>query len=271
MSSCYRGQASFLSVMRRSEAFEKLLRRVDPHITREEAFHLWVQRLLDLGQIQPASARQYLTYFSQSLKTPQAALRRALTGRLELFKKHEAKMSRVPEVSAIREAIPRGSVIQSVALALQLASGARWVDLERLQHFHVQLQRRDLRHDQFMVTWVKGKTDLAGMGQSQILPKSGPLSARFLKWFLAQPSIPPTRLVFQALDKQNYNQYLKEKLGVTTKYIRIASLNAVAGLEGEAAAKALGRHVEVLSTRHYTDRGTWGPAQVTARASKCLQ
>ncbi|KAJ9465396.1 hypothetical protein DIPPA_00032 [Diplonema papillatum] len=271
MSACFRGQDSFLSVMRRSEAFELQLRAIEPHITREEAFHLWVQRLVDLGQIQAASARQYLTYYRQSLKTPQSALRRALTNRLELFRKHEAKMRRVPTLRSIKESIPKGSLVQSAALALQLATGARWVDLERLEHFHVQLQRRDLRSDQFMVTWVKGKTDLAGLGQSQVLPVNGSLSARFLKWFRSQPSSSPSHRVFQTLNKEAYNAYLTEQLGVTSKFIRIAALNRVARTSGEESARALGRHVEVLSTRHYTDRGTWGPVHLTAKAARTLQ
>eukprot|EP01064_Diplonema_japonicum_P019846 TRINITY_DN2872_c0_g1_i4.p3 TRINITY_DN2872_c0_g1~~TRINITY_DN2872_c0_g1_i4.p3 ORF type:complete len:141 (+),score=14.38 TRINITY_DN2872_c0_g1_i4:866-1288(+) len=129
MSTAYKGQA-FLSVMRRSEAFREQLQRIQPHLTKEMCFAMWVQRLRDEKRLSPSSALQYMTYFSQAERSPFQLLRRSLSRKLS------DKMARVPTMSAVKEVIPKRGILAG-ALSLQLASVCRWVDLKNLLVKHV--------------------------------------------------------------------------------------------------------------------------------------
>eukprot|EP01061_Rhynchopus_euleeides_P006027 TRINITY_DN15109_c0_g1_i1.p2 TRINITY_DN15109_c0_g1~~TRINITY_DN15109_c0_g1_i1.p2 ORF type:complete len:244 (+),score=40.82 TRINITY_DN15109_c0_g1_i1:1002-1733(+) len=243
---------------------------MDPSLSREECFHLWVQLLLRRQQIQPQSALQYLTYYTQSLRSAHDAMRRASSGQLQVFERHEHKMERVPALETVLEALSKASGTLRAALALQMATGSRWVDLERLRGAHIQLHRADSPPDFFMVTFVRGKTDSRGSGQSLLLPKEGRLSLIFLEWFESQ-RLAEQAPVFGNLTYTAYNEFLKENLCVTTQLIRHSSLNAVAESRGEEAAQALARHRSVQVTRGYLRRGLWEPVKDTALSTPLLQ
>eukprot|EP01064_Diplonema_japonicum_P019849 TRINITY_DN2872_c0_g1_i8.p2 TRINITY_DN2872_c0_g1~~TRINITY_DN2872_c0_g1_i8.p2 ORF type:complete len:167 (+),score=18.29 TRINITY_DN2872_c0_g1_i8:544-1044(+) len=159
MSTAYKGQA-FLSVMRRSEAFREQLQRIQPHLTKEMCFAMWVQRLRDEKRLSPSSALQYMTYFSQAERSPFQLLRRSLSRKLSDHSAHEDKMARVPTMSAVKEVIPKRGILAG-ALSLQLASVCRWVDLKNLLVKHVEQGHHDTPKGSVMLTFVGGKTDLS--------------------------------------------------------------------------------------------------------------
>ncbi|KAJ9459733.1 hypothetical protein DIPPA_11418 [Diplonema papillatum] len=261
---------AFISVIRRAEEFRQLVQRHNPELTREECFLMWLQTLRSSDQISVVSARQYMTYYHMSLKSPFEAYSRALKLKCNRFQQHEAKMAKVPSVRTIAMATLRTEPIFAAALALQLALGARWVDLELLERQHVQLDRLDVPPGTFMVTMVGGKTDPESEGQSLLLPKSGHLSAVFLQWLQSIPAEPTLR-IFEGLTYERYNAFTKTRLGVSTRFVRHAALNSVASILGEQAAKALGRHRTISSSRNYISRAFWGPTQKSLDATRTVQ
>eukprot|EP01059_Diplonema_ambulator_P013244 TRINITY_DN23773_c0_g1_i1.p3 TRINITY_DN23773_c0_g1~~TRINITY_DN23773_c0_g1_i1.p3 ORF type:complete len:126 (+),score=4.95 TRINITY_DN23773_c0_g1_i1:482-859(+) len=124
------------------------------------------------------------------------------------------------------------------------------------------MQRPDLEPGCYIVTFVQGKTDISGAGQSLILQKSGGHAASFVEWFL-NTTRRPHDSVFQGLTNNNYNQYLKSKLQVTTRFVRHSTLDWV--------AQAMGRHRSIQSTRGYTSRATWGPTALTKSVGENLR
>eukprot|EP01059_Diplonema_ambulator_P032895 TRINITY_DN6663_c0_g1_i10.p2 TRINITY_DN6663_c0_g1~~TRINITY_DN6663_c0_g1_i10.p2 ORF type:complete len:265 (+),score=51.02 TRINITY_DN6663_c0_g1_i10:797-1591(+) len=262
MASCYKGQQSFLSVVRRAEDFRRTLQSIDPSLSHEESFLVWIQRLLEQERVAPVSARQYMTYYKMSLITPEKAYRRFLTRATDSYAKHEEKLERAPKIEDVKRAIRKAAPRVAAALSLQLATACRWVDLHLLRRQHV-VERPDFLE----ITFVGGKTDLGNAGQTLTIPATGELTRCFTVWLqtIRQGA------VFAGLQYQVYNAFLAKELGTTSRFVRIAALNAVALNHGETAAQAMGRHKCVESTREYTERRTWGNTLQTQWYSKTIQ
>eukprot|EP01059_Diplonema_ambulator_P031310 TRINITY_DN569_c0_g1_i3.p5 TRINITY_DN569_c0_g1~~TRINITY_DN569_c0_g1_i3.p5 ORF type:complete len:112 (+),score=16.89 TRINITY_DN569_c0_g1_i3:1375-1710(+) len=102
---------------------------------------------------------------------------------------------------------------KSAAMSLQLATGCRYVDLEKLKVQHVELCKKGLPVHQYMVTFVGGKTDLASTGQSVILERLGTHSKNFIRWLKVPGKVSGEKL-FPGLNYVKYNKKVKSCTGL---------------------------------------------------------
>eukprot|EP01060_Flectonema_neradi_P037804 TRINITY_DN7727_c0_g1_i3.p2 TRINITY_DN7727_c0_g1~~TRINITY_DN7727_c0_g1_i3.p2 ORF type:complete len:303 (+),score=16.43 TRINITY_DN7727_c0_g1_i3:460-1368(+) len=253
--------------MSRSRQFWMEARKSQPNLSEEWAFCLWLQSLLDNGKLKPVSASQYITYFFQSRKLCTNLFRRACENAIPTFEAHETKLSQAPTLKEVWETGDLLTGVEAAALNLQAMTAARWVDLRLLQRKHINLHLDD--PDRFMITFVGGKTDRKGEGQSLLLPVSGDRSQRFLQWLRDQPTS-PDHYLFQ-LSYSTYNEAIKKHLGVTSRFIRISSLAEVARRTNHVQAQMTGRHRAPSSTQKYIAREFWVSTQATKEGTSCLQ
>eukprot|EP01059_Diplonema_ambulator_P035064 TRINITY_DN8149_c0_g1_i4.p3 TRINITY_DN8149_c0_g1~~TRINITY_DN8149_c0_g1_i4.p3 ORF type:complete len:241 (+),score=25.29 TRINITY_DN8149_c0_g1_i4:624-1346(+) len=229
--------------MKRSLLFHQSCQRLDPQITPETTFMMWLHRKVQQGEASKASAHQYCTYRMMALIDPLKAFTRSLTEGMDQKQRDHGETVPVERGWEIVSRTPP-SPYQTV-LAFQWATACRFVDMERLKVGDI-----SWTPSVTMIIFTGGKTD------RRSIPFSCPQTEDFFNIFGAIDRGP----VFQGLSRSGYNTFLDRTLQVSSHDIRHLTLSHVARRCGHAAATAVARHRDPRNTSFYIPTSTWSEA-----------